>query len=65
MLRGVFISGNVAKAFLVSAQNPAGAWAQTNEEIAGWRVIEIRPDAVLLGGSGQRLAVQYSPSAGK
>ncbi|MCG2632370.1 hypothetical protein L6654_37790 [Bradyrhizobium sp. WYCCWR 13023] len=65
VLRGVFINGDVAKAFLISSSNPAGIWAQTNEEVAGWRVMEIQPGQVLLGGYGQHMAVQYSPSAGK
>lgn len=65
VLRGVFINGEVAKAFLISSGNPTGIWAQTNEEVAGWRVIEIQPGQVLLGGYGQHMAVQYSPSAGK
>lgn len=64
-LRGVFMNAGIAKAFLVSAQNPDGAWAQTNDEIAGWRVLEIQPNQVLLGGSGHRLAIQYTPNGGK
>ena len=59
------MNGGIAKAFLVSAQSPDGAWAQTNDEVAGWRVLEIQPNQVLLGGSGHRLAIEYIPKGGK
>src|SRR5580698_9158240 len=49
-LKGVFINGPQAKAFLISMQNPLGAWIQSGEEIAGWRIVAIEPDQVTLEG---------------
>lgn len=56
-LKGVFISGALAKAFLTSAQNPLGVWVQANEEVAGWRVVTIEPDQVLLDAQNEKLVV--------
>jgi hypothetical protein len=59
-LKGVFINGALAKAFLTSAQNPLGVWAQVNEEVAGWRVVAVKPDQVLLHGQNEKLVVPLS-----
>jgi hypothetical protein len=64
-LRGVFMSGPMAKAFLLSSQSPLGAWVQAGEEVAGWRVVAVQRDQVLLEGQGQRLIVQLNISGGK
>jgi hypothetical protein len=64
-LRGVFMSGPLAKAFLLSSQSPLGAWVQAGEEVAGWRVVAVQRDQVLLEGQGQRLIVQLNVSGGK
>jgi hypothetical protein len=64
-LRGVFMSGPLAKAFLLSSQSPLGAWVQAGEEVAGWRVVAVRRDQVLLEGQGQRLTVQLNVGGGK
>ena len=57
-LKGVFISGALAKAFLLSAQNPLGVWVQADEEIAGWKVVAVEPDQVILQGQGEKRTVQ-------
>jgi hypothetical protein len=59
-LRGVFINGTQAKAFLISTQNPLGAWIQVGEEIAGWRIVAIEPDQVTLEGHNEKLVVPSS-----
>jgi hypothetical protein len=59
-LKGVFINGPSAKAFLISAQNPLGVWVQANEEIAGWRVVAVKPDQVLLDAQNEKLAIPLS-----
>ena len=59
-LKGVFINGAQAKAFLISTQNPLGAWAQAGEEIAGWRIVAIEPDQVMLEGHHEKLVVPSS-----
>ena len=65
-LRGVFINLPQAKAFLTSAQNPLGVWVQAGEEIAGWRVVAIKPDQVSLEAPSEKLAVPLTVAgAGK
>jgi hypothetical protein len=48
VLKGVFINGASSKAFLTSEQDPLGTWVENNQEISGWRVVTIKPDAVVL-----------------
>jgi hypothetical protein len=64
-LKGVFINGELAKAFLISAQNPLGTWVEANAEIEGWRVVAIKPDEVVLDGQNQKLVVPLHVSGGK
>jgi hypothetical protein len=64
-LKGVFIGGGLAKAFLISSQNPLGVWVQPSEEIAGWRVVAVQPDQVQLSGQGENLIVPLSVGGGK
>jgi hypothetical protein len=59
-LKGVFINGPLAKAFLISPQNPLGVWVQANDEIAGWRVVAVKPDQVLLDAQNEKLAISLS-----
>jgi hypothetical protein len=56
-LKGVFISGGLAKAFLISPQNPTGVWVQSGGEIAGWRVVAVQPDQVQLNGQDEKLVL--------
>lgn len=56
-LKGVYINGKVAKAFLISTQDPLGVWVQVDEEIAGWRVVAIKPEQVLLNSQSEKLEV--------
>jgi len=64
-LRGVFMSGPLAKAFLLSSQSPLGVWVRAGEEVAGWRVVAVKRNQVLLEGQGQRLIVQLNVGGGK
>jgi hypothetical protein len=64
-LKGVFISGRVAKAFLLSSQNPLGIWVQADEELFGWKVVSILPDEVILQAQGQKRTVQLHPGVAK
>jgi hypothetical protein len=61
-LKGVFMSDGVAKAFLVTAQNPVGVWVQVNGQIDGWRVAAVTPEQVVLEGQGEKLTVPLHPS---
>lgn len=64
-LRGIFINGDVAKAFMVSAESPAGVWRQAGEDIAGWRVAEIFSNRVVLEQRAQQLVVPLSYATGR
>lgn len=59
-LKGVYINGAIAKAFLISAQNPLGVWVQVDEEIAGWRVVAVKPEQVLLDLHNEKLEIPLS-----
>jgi hypothetical protein len=61
-LKGVFMSDGVAKAFLITAQNPVGVWVQVNGQIDGWRVAAVTPGQVVLEGQGEKLTVPLHPS---
>jgi len=63
-LKGVYINGVTAKAFLISAQNPLGMWVQVDEEIAGWRVVAVRPEQVLLNAQNEKLEVSLYVGSG-
>lgn len=62
-LKGVFMSDGVAKAFLVSGQNPLGVWVEVNGQIDGWRVAAVTPEHVILEGQGDRLTVPLHAAA--
>ena len=63
VLKGVFINGPSAKAFLTSAQNPLGMWVRASDEIAGWRVVVVKPDQVVLDGQNEKLVIPLSNSS--
>ncbi len=63
-LKGVFISGGLAKAFMTSSQTPQGVWVQAEEDIAGWRLVAVEPDRVLLRAGSEKLVVPLSNSSG-
>jgi hypothetical protein len=56
-LKGVFMNAPMAKAFLISAQNPAGAWVQPEEMFGGWKLIAVRPSDIELENGGERVTV--------
>ncbi|UPK02405.1 hypothetical protein [Bradyrhizobium sp. 170] len=61
-LKGVFMSDGVAKAFLITTQNPLGVWVQLNGQIDGWRVAAVTPEHVVLEGQGEKLTVPLHAS---
>lgn len=61
-LKGVFMSDGVAKAFLITTQNPLGVWVQLNGQIDGWRVAAVTPEHVVLEGQSEKLTVPLHPS---
>jgi hypothetical protein len=61
-LKGVFMNAPVVKAFLLSAQNPTGAWVKPEEVFGGWKIVAVRPSEVELEGAGERLTVPLGSS---
>lgn len=56
-LRGVFINGAMAKAFMLSPQTPLGVWRKRGEDFEGWRVEDVARDHVTLTSQAERLIV--------
>ena len=61
-LKGVFMSDGVAKAFLITTQNPLGVWVQLSGQIDGWRVAAVTPEHVVLEGQSEKLTVPLHAS---
>jgi len=59
-LRGVFINGEQAKAFLTFSENPVGFWIALNEQWLGWRLSEIKPNQIVLEADGERQTLQLT-----
>jgi hypothetical protein len=59
-LRGVFMNGERAKAFLTSSDNPVGVWIALNEQWSGWRLSEIKPNQIVLEADGERQTLQLT-----
>ena len=59
-LRGVFMNGERAKAFLTSSDNPVGVWIALNEQWSGWRLSEVKPNEIVLEADGERQIVQLT-----
>src|SRR5262245_32185747 len=62
-LKGVFMSDGVAKAFLMTSQNPVGVWVEGTSQIDGLRVARVTPGQVGLEGQGEKLTVPLHASA--
>jgi hypothetical protein len=56
-LKGVFLNGEVAKAFVTSTESPFGSWVALNGEIGGWRVASVTSDQVVLKGNEEKLVI--------
>jgi hypothetical protein len=59
-LRGVFMNGERAKAFLTSSENPVGVWIALNEQWSGWRLSEVKPNEIVLVADGERQTLQLN-----
>jgi hypothetical protein len=42
-----------------------GVWVQTDEELAGWKVVTVQPDQVILQGHGEKRIVQLHAGGAK
>lgn len=56
-LRGVFMTEGLAKAFLITTQNPLGAWVPAGAEIDGWRLVSVSPGQAVLEGPNEKLVI--------
>ena len=63
VLRGVFMDGKTAKAYMTTAQEPTGAWVAADQMVDGWRLVAVRAQEVELEGQGRRIIVPYSTGA--
>ena len=59
-LRGVFMNGKRAKAFLTSSDNPVGVWIALNDQWSGWRLSEVKPNQIVLEADGERQTLQLT-----
>jgi len=59
-LKGVFMNGDRAKAFLTSSDNPVGVWIALNEHWSGWRLSEVKPNEIVLEAEGERQTLQLT-----
>jgi len=59
-LKGVFMNGSSASAFLLSPGTPLGTWVRTDEEFSGWKVVAVWPDQVQLKGESETRTVLLS-----
>lgn len=64
-LSGVLINGDMKKAFMTTAQNPAGVWVAPDAVIGGWRLLAVRPGEVELEGSNGRVVLPFAAVAGR
>jgi hypothetical protein len=53
-LKGVFIDGTTAKAFVTSTETPFGSWVALNGVIGGWRIASVTPNQVELGANDEK-----------
>lgn len=65
VLKGVFMSDGLAKAFLITSQNPVGVWVEVNGQIDGWRVAAVTPEQIVLEGQNEKLVVPLNVSSSR
>jgi hypothetical protein len=67
-LKGVFIDGTTAKAFVTATETPFGSWVAVNGVIGGWRIASVTPDQVVLAANDEKrvlsLNTDGAPHAG-
>jgi hypothetical protein len=67
-LKGVFIDGATAKAFVTSTEAPFGSWVAVNGVIGGWRIASVTPNQIELGANDEKrvltLNTDGAPHAG-
>lgn len=63
-LKGIYMDGAQAKAFLVSAEQPEGAWVGAGGRVGPWRVAAISAERVRFEAEGESFSAALSPEAG-
>ena len=63
-LKGVYIDGAQAKAFVVSAEQPDGAWVSAGGRVGPWRVAAVSAERVRFEAEGESFSAAMSPEAG-
>jgi hypothetical protein len=56
-LKGVFLNGAIAKAFVTSTEAPSGSWVAINGEIGGWRIASVTSDQMVLNANEEKLVI--------
>ena len=63
-LKGVFIDGPEAKAFVTSADRPEGAWVSRGGTVNGWRVAAVLAGEVRFEAEGEAFSASMAAAAG-
>ena len=63
-LKGIYMDGAQAKAFLVSAEQPEGVWVGAGGHVGPWRVAAISAERVRFEAEGESFSASLSPEAG-
>ena len=63
-LKGVYMDGAQAKAFVVSAEQPEGAWVSAGGRVGPWRVAAISAERVRFEAEGESFSATMSPEPG-
>jgi hypothetical protein len=60
-LKGVFRNGSKSSAWIITPDQPNGAWFSVDAEIQGWRVRSIETDAVVLATAQRSVTLWQYP----
>lgn len=63
-LKGVFIDGPEAKAFVTSSDRPEGAWVSRGGTVNGWRVAAVLAGEIRLEADGEAFSASMTAAAG-
>ena len=63
-LKGVYLDGAQAKAFVVSAEQPEGAWVSAGGRVGPWRVAAVSAERVRFEAEGESFSAAMDPEAG-
>jgi hypothetical protein len=61
VLGGVVIDRDIRKAYLLSKDDPRGAWVSEGENFMGWKIVSVEGASAKLQQSGRMLELQLYP----